>query len=216
MLAVVTTTFFAFFVYSALKKRVEANWPAPAYIGGVVLFACYKWSEVSKRWRAAGIALAGVLSLAVYLHAMQPIVPVPPPKDPVGRAFGWREVAHGVGRAAAAPLPTGAKVFMAADRYQEASEIAYWLPEHPETFALNLGGRRNQYDLWPSFRDRAHMGDRLVVALDETDGVHETIIALTPHFVSILRGELIEMQRGNGTIGLRRIYTLDGWRGTWP
>jgi hypothetical protein len=105
---------------------------------------------------------------------------------------------------------------MAADRYQEASEIAYWLPGHPETFALNLGGRRNQYDLWPSFRNRAHMGDRLVVALDETDGVHETIVALTPHFASILRGELVEMQRGNGVIGLRRIYTLDGWRGTWP
>ena len=56
LLAVVTTVFFAFFVYSALKKRVEANWPAPAYVGGVVLFACYKWSDVSKRWRAVGIA----------------------------------------------------------------------------------------------------------------------------------------------------------------
>lgn len=216
LLAVVTTVFAAFFVYGALRKRVEANWPAPAYIGGVVLFACYKWSEISKRWRAAGIGLAGVLSLAVYLHAIQPIVPVPAPKDPVGRAFGWREVAQAVGRASIAPLPVGAKAFMSADRYQEASEIAYWLPGNPETFALNLGGRRNQYDLWPTFRDRAHIGDRLVIALDETDGVHETIMALTPHFASILRGELVEMQRGNGTIGLRRIYTLDGWRGTWP
>jgi undecaprenyl-diphosphatase len=217
LLAVVTTVFFAFFVYSALKKRVEANWPAPAYIGGVVLFACYKWSEFAKRWgRAVGIALAGVLSITIYLHSAQPILPIPPAKDPVGRAFGWREVAQAVGRAAIAPLPIGSKSFMAADRYQEASEIAYWLPGHPETFALNLGGRRNQYDLWPSFRNRAHMGDRLVVALDETDGVHETIVALTPHFASILRGELVEMQRGNGVIGLRRIYTLDGWRGTWP
>jgi undecaprenyl-diphosphatase len=216
LLAVVTTVFFAFFVYSALRKRVEANWPAPAYIGGVVLFACYKWSEISKRWRAAGIGLAGVLSLAVYLHAMQPIVPIPPAKDPLARAYGWREVAQAVGRAAVAPLPMGAKAFMAADRYQEASEIAYWLPGNPETFALNLGGRRNQYDLWPSFRNRAHIGDRLVIALDETDGVHETIVALTPHFSSILRGELVEMQRGNGVIGMRRIYTLDGWRGTWP
>jgi undecaprenyl-diphosphatase len=216
LLAVVTTIFFAFFAYSALKKRVEANWPAPAYIGGVVLFACYKWSEMSKRWRAAGIGLAGVLSLAVYLHAVKPIFPVPPAKDPVARAFGWREVAQAVGRAAIAPLPLGSKAFMAADRYQEASQIAYWLPGHPETFALNLGGRHNQYDLWPSFMTRAHIGDRLVVALDETDDVHETIVALTPHFTSILRGELVEMQRGNGVIGRRRIYTLDGWRGSWP
>jgi undecaprenyl-diphosphatase len=216
LLAVVTTTFFAFFVYSALRKRVEANWPAPAYIGGVVLFACYKWSELSKRWRAAGIALAGVLSLAVYLHAVQPIVPIPPPKDPIARAFGWKEVAAAVGRAGGAPVPHGVKVFLAADRYQEASQIAFWIAGHPETFALNLGGRRNQYDLWPSFAQRARIGDRLVIALDETDGIHETIIALNPHFASILRGELVEMNRGNGVIGLRRIYTLDGWRGTWP
>lgn len=217
LLATVTTVFFAFFVYSALKKRVEANWPAPAYIGGVVLFACYKWSEPAKRWgRAVGIALAGVLSITIYLHAAKPILPIPAARDPVGRAFGWREVAQGVGRASLAPLPVGAKTFLAADRYQEASEIAFWLPGNPETFALNLGGRRNQYDLWPSFVHRAHVGDRLVVALDETEGVHETIIALTPHFASILRGELVEMQRGNGTIGFRRIYTLDGWRGSWP
>jgi hypothetical protein len=216
LLAVVTTVFFAFFVYSALRKRVEANWPAPAYIGGVILFACYKWNELSKRWRAAGIGLAGVLSLAVYLHALKPIVPVPPPKDPVARAFGWREVAIAAGRSAVAPLPAGAKAFLAADRYQEASQMAFWLPGHPETFALNLGGRRNQYDLWPAFRDRAHVGDRLVIALDETVGEHGTIVALTPHFASILRGELVEMHRGNGLIGLRRIYTLDGWRGTWP
>lgn len=217
MLAVVTTVFFAFFVYSALRKRVEANWPAPAYVGGVILFACYKWSEVSKRWRAAGIGLAGVLSLAVYLHALQPIVPVPPPKDPVARAFGWREVAQATQRATFAPLPAGAKSHVAADRYQEASQIAFWLPTHPETFALNLGGRPNQYDLWPGFRDRAHVGDRLIVALDETpDGVPQTIAVLNTHFSSILRGELVEMERGNGTIGLRRIYTLDGWKGTWP
>lgn len=216
LLGIVSTLFFAFFVYSALKKRVEPNWPAPMYIGGVVLAAAYKWSETSKRWRAAGIALAGVLSLAVYLHALQPIVPVPPRKDPVARAFGWSEIANATAAAAKAPMPYGTRAYLSADRYQEASEIAFWLPDHPETFALNLGGRRNQYDLWPRFIDRAHIGDRLVVALDETDGVHETIVALTPHFSSILRGELIEMHRGSDVIGQRRIYTLDGWRGTWP
>jgi 4-amino-4-deoxy-L-arabinose transferase-like glycosyltransferase len=216
LLAVVTTVFFAFFVYSALRKRVEANWPAPMYIGGVVRFACYRWSEVSKRWRAAGIGLAGVLTLAVYLHAFQPIVPIPPPKDPVARAYGWREVAFAAGRAASAPITPGARAFIAADRYQEASEIAFWIAGNPETFALNLGSRHNQYDLWARFPDRARIGDRLVVALDETDGVPATIVTLDPHFASILRGELVEMHRGNGIIGLRRIYTLDGWKGSWP
>ena len=103
LLAVVSTLYFAFFVYSALKKRVEPNWPAPAYIGGVVLCAAYRWSEKAKQWRAAGIALGGVLSLAVYLHAFEPVFPIPPAKDPVARAFGWGALAAAAERAAAAP-----------------------------------------------------------------------------------------------------------------
>lgn len=219
LLAVVSTLYFAFFVYSALKKRVEPNWPAPAYIGGVVLCAAYRWSEKAKRWRAAGIALGGVLSLAVYLHAFEPVFPIPPAKDPVARAFGWGALAVAAERAAAAPrgrAHPGAAAWISADRYQDASEIAYHSPTHTETFSLNLGGRPNQYDLWPGFAARARPGDRLVVAVDETQGPHDAIVTLIPYFESILRGELVELKRGDAVIAVRRLYTLDGWRGGWP
>lgn len=217
MLALVSVLYFGFFVYSALKKRVEPNWPAPAYIGGVIICAAHHWNEISKRWRAAGIALGGVASLAVYLHALQPIIPIPPPKDPVARAFGWDHLARAAERAASAPQSSVYdKSWLAADRYQEASEIAFWASGNPETFALNLGGRPNQYDLWPKFHERARPGDRLVVALDETLGVHDAIVALTPYFASVLRGELVELRRGSDVVALRRLYTLDGWRGGWP
>ncbi len=219
LLAIVSMLYFVFFVYSALKKRVEPNWPAPAYIGGVVLCAAYRWSEKAKRWRAAGIALGGVLSLAVYLHAFEPVFPIPPAKDPVGRAFGWGTLATAAERAAAAPRGRGhpnAVAWISADRYQDASEIAYHSPGHIETFSLNLGGRPNQYDLWPGFAARAKPGDRLVVAVDETQAPHGAIVALNPYFESILRGELVELKRGDALIAVRRLYTLDGWRGGWP
>ena len=219
LLAVVSTLFFFFFVYSAIKKRVEPNWPAPAYIGGVVLCAAYQWSERAKKWRAAGISLGGVLSLAIYVHAFAPIFPIPPGIDPVGRAFGWGALAEAAARAASAPrgraLPRS-RVWISADRYQDASEIAYHSPTHIETFALNIGGRPNQYDLWPGFPSRAFPGDRLVVAVDETQGPHGSIVTLSPYFESILRGELVELRRGDAVIAVRRLYTLDGWRGGWP
>jgi hypothetical protein len=217
MLAVVATLYFGFFVYSALKKPVEPNWPAPAYIGAIVLCAAHRWGETAKRWRAAGIAFAGVLSIAITLHGLRPVLPIVPAKDPVGRAFGWSDLAAAADRAATAPKSVpNAVAWLAADRYQEASELSFWAQNRPETFALNLGGRRNQYDLWPKFADRARPGDRLVVVLDETLGVHDAVVTLMPYFDSVLRGDVVELKRGDAVIALRRIYTLDGWRGGWP
>src|SRR5207249_3926922 len=39
VLAVVALVSFGFFVYSALRQRVEPNWPAPAYIPAIALLA---------------------------------------------------------------------------------------------------------------------------------------------------------------------------------
>ncbi|HMA24440.1 MAG TPA: glycosyltransferase family 39 protein, partial [Gemmatimonadaceae bacterium] len=39
VLATVALVSFAFFIYSALRQRVEPNWPAPAYIPAIVLLA---------------------------------------------------------------------------------------------------------------------------------------------------------------------------------
>jgi hypothetical protein len=213
----VSTVFFVFFVYSAVKRRVEPNWPAPAYIGGIVLCAAFRWSERAKRWRAAGIALAGVASLAIYLHAFVPVLPIPPRKDPVAKAFGWGALAAAVERAEKFPAGDGSpRAWAGADRYQDAAEIAFRSPSHLETFAVNLAGRPNQYDLWPTFPEVARRGDRLVLALDETSENHRVVVMLTPYFQSILRAELVELKRGDAVIGMRRIYVLDGWLGGWP
>jgi 4-amino-4-deoxy-L-arabinose transferase-like glycosyltransferase len=219
LLALVSATFFLFFVYSAIKKRVEPNWPAPAYIGGVVLCAAHVWSEKAKKWRAAGIALAGVLSLAVYLDAFVPVLPISPAKDPVARAFGWRALAEGMDRAVRSPRTRGhadGRTWVAADRYQDAAEIAWHSGDRLDVFALNIGGRPNQYDLWPGFASRAFPGDRLILAVDETQGPHDTIKALSSYFESVVRGELVDVARGSSVITVRRIYVLDGWRGGWP
>ncbi|HEY6219232.1 MAG TPA: glycosyltransferase family 39 protein [Gemmatimonadaceae bacterium] len=219
LLALVSASYLGFFTYSALRKHVEPNWPAPAYIGGVVLCAAFAWSEKAKRWRAAGISLAGVLSIAVYVQAFVPLFPLPPAKDPVARGFGWGSLADAADRATHAPggqrRPT-ARAWIAADRYQDAAEIAWHSGDYASVFSLNLGGRPNQYDLWPRFPSRAFPGDRLVVAVDETQGPHDTIVLLGPYFDSVLRGELVEIKRGNDLIATRRMYVLDGWRGGWP
>jgi hypothetical protein len=236
-LAVVAVGSWVFFVYSALRRSVEANWPAPSYIAGVALLAA-TFSRASRdRWLRGGIALAGLLVAVLYLQALVPILPLAARRDPLARNAGWEQLAAQVSRAQqdldAAPADSpalrhgirgvpGARSWVGADRYQDVSELAYQLhdPAGPEdrAFCMCLGGRHNQYELWPGFPATARHGDALVLALDDTppDVVHITAERLTPYFTSVHRGELAALTRGSDTVGVRRLWVLEGYRGGWP
>jgi 4-amino-4-deoxy-L-arabinose transferase-like glycosyltransferase len=217
VLAMVGALSFGFFVYSAIRQRVEPNWPAPAYIPAVVLLSLIQWKSRGEKWLKAGIVVAAVLSAVIYVQGVVPILPLAPRKDPIARAFGWDDLT----RAASATVArvnaeTHVQTWLGGDRYQEASEIAFHNAMHPTTFATNMSGRTNQYDLWPGFADRARVGDNLVLVLDESDGPHEAIAALAPYFAEARRDTLVALRRGVGEIGVRRIWVLRGWRGGWP
>jgi hypothetical protein len=217
MLGIMSVFFFLFFVVSASRRRVEPNWLAPAYLGGIVLVACCAWTDRALAWVRSGVTMAAVLSVVVYVHAVKPVLPIPPARDPVADAFGWQDLATAATRAAAEQgAASGANVWIAADRYQDASEIAFYGDLGPRVFALNLSGRPNQFDLWPRFPELARKGDRLVLVLDETREPHATLVALRPYFASALLGELVELMRDGTVIGTRRIHVLDGWNGGWP
>jgi 4-amino-4-deoxy-L-arabinose transferase-like glycosyltransferase len=219
VLAVVALISFGFFVYSALRQRVEPNWPAPAYIPAIVLLATTRWSPTGMKWLKAGVAFAAVMSLLIYAQGLAPILPIAPAKDPVARAFGWRNVAASADSAAASATRIDrAPTWLGGDRYQETSELAFFTPGHPQTFSLNIAGRPNQYDLWPRFPERARRGDNLVLVLDDSDerDPHAAIEALAPYFRAAHRGALVHMKRGNGEIAERRVWTLLAWGGDWP
>ncbi len=214
-LAVVAVGSWVFFVYSASRRAVEPNWPAPSYIPGIVLLAVMTAGVGAMRWLRRGIALAAVLVGVLYLHALVPVLPLPARRDPIARGAGWEGVAA---RVRDAQRAAGARAWAGAERYQDVSELAYHLPGQPIAFCTCLRGRRNQYELWPTFAQRASSGDALVLALDERpEGtVHEAAAALAPHFERITRGELAPQLRGADTVSLRRVWILDGYRGGWP
>lgn len=213
LLGVCAAFVFAFFLYSATKRRVEANWPALAYIPAISLLTSpFMRDARSRLWLRYGIALAAVLTTVVYVNAFVPILPVRPARDPAARAHGWQDVASVVARQLATAPATA---YVAADRYQDASELAFHLPGHPETFALNLAGRANQYDLWPRFSDRATPGAEMLLVLDDVDAPAQ-IAQLAPHFMTIARGPMAPLARRGALIKNLRIWRLAGWRGTWP
>ena len=216
-LAVVATVIFGFFMYSATKRRVEANWPALSYLPATLLLVACAGLPRWHTWLKVGASLAAVLSMVAYVNAFTPILPVPARRDPAARASGWDDLARAVNRIHSVRLPLSSyRTHVAGNRYQEASALAFHLADHPETFSLNLSARANQYDLWPPFAERAHPRDGLIVVVDAVQGTHPTIAALARHFELVTKGEMVTLARRGDPVKYLQIWVLDRWRGTWP
>ncbi len=111
--------FLAFFLAS-FKGSAEANWPAPAYLSLFVLGV--GGLRLGKLWKGSLAFAAFVLAL-VYAHAVKPFLPVK--GDPTDQARGWAELAACVAEVRA-EFPS---LKLAAPRYQEASELWFYLKE---------------------------------------------------------------------------------------
>jgi hypothetical protein len=217
LLAIASVVVFAFFMYSATKRRVEANWPALAYVPALALLASHASGQRWDRWMRAGIGLSAVLTLVTYVNAFTPVLPVPARRDPAARAHGWNDLTREVDRLHGPRLSISSyRTWVAADRYQEASALAFHLPSRPETFSLNLTTRANQYDLWTTFPRRAYARDAMILVVDDVAGAHPTVEALRPHFERVTQGALVPLTREGDLVKNLRIWQLERWRGTWP
>ena len=227
-LATIGIAVLAFFVYSATKRRVEANWPALAYVPGTILLAAYSVKHATPRWKkwfTGGFALAAVISVVTYVQAIVPVLPLRAARDPAARASGWSELAQRVSShratidaASTQPSASATHSWIAANRYQEASELAFHLPDHPPALSLNIDSRPNNYDLWPGFDRRAAKGDNLILVVDDLgEGKpHPAVERVAAHFASQLPSVPVVLARNGDPVKYLRIWTLTGWRGTWP
>ena len=209
----------AFFVYGATHRRAEANWPAIAWIPAVILLATEPvGSDRSERWLKRGLQLGGALSAIVCIHAVYPIIPLRADRDQVAKAYGWELLANVVDRhvdAVNGRPSAGKELYIAAERYQDASELAYHMKTHPRVYSLNLIGRANQYDLWTTFQERAGAGAGMILVLDEEKGEPKEIRKLACCF-HVDPGESVALMRGDDFVARKRLWFLSQWNGEWP
>jgi 4-amino-4-deoxy-L-arabinose transferase-like glycosyltransferase len=204
VLACVSGFVWGFFTISALRRPVSPNWPALAMFHAIVLLALQPWRRRRAGWEGAGVALAAVLVVAVSVHAVHPWFPLQPRRDPIAQAYGWDDLARAVDvddRQLTAP---GVRVWIAADRYQEAAELALHLPAHPTVFSLELASRPSQFDLWPTARDSVRLGEGMTLVLDDSDDQPLPVTRLAPYFAQVVRGARVEMHWGAGRVVARR------------
>jgi hypothetical protein len=222
VLGTVSATVFLFFCITALRRPAEANWQAPAYMPALALLATRAaGSRVWRRWVIAGCWLGAAMAAIICVQSVIPVLPLSAANDPTARGTGWSTLAARVASIADSLRSTsGSRVWLAGNRYQEASEIAFHLPDHPETLSFNFYSRPNQYDFWPSFTQRARIGDDVVLALEHrgtpADTLHPAVERLRAHFRSVTFAGTVVLRRGTEPRMWNDIWVLEGWRGTWP
>lgn len=129
-----------FFGYAALFKKAEANWPVPAYLGGMVLLAYWLHRQRAAKFLAAGLALSLLLVGAVKFPEALPFLP--PKANLKAQQFAGNDVF-----AQAAPYLTEDVRWVLSDSYQNASLAWYYLPGRPQVHVVTPA-RISMYDQW--------------------------------------------------------------------
>jgi 4-amino-4-deoxy-L-arabinose transferase-like glycosyltransferase len=123
----------ALFLWQALGSRVQGNWPAMLYPAACIAAAAYSPPRLW-RWRRAGVGLAAVLTLAVYVQAAFAPLALPRRQDAtLARLGGWDALAAD---AEAARLRHGA-TFLAAEEYGLAAQLALRVPAGVPVVAMD-------------------------------------------------------------------------------
>ncbi len=146
----VSTLLLLFFLLKAFSTELEVNWPAPIYIGWIVLFAgmIQQRHETFRLVVAGGVVLSALLLAVVYFPGSVGISH----RDlvPVRNVMSWREPIQKL------YASTSRVDFIVVENYPLAAELAfYWPAQVPVYVAGGRHRRFNQHDLWPGMDQEA-------------------------------------------------------------
>jgi hypothetical protein len=130
---------FTFFLLTSLRFRPEANWPCISYIFMIILSGIYLKRE-KIFW--AFFTISFIINIFLHIHAIHPIIKIK--NDPILRIKGKREFTLEVDKIRKEKNIKN----VAANTYQIASILSFYLPDRPFVPSLNISSRENQFSLW--------------------------------------------------------------------
>lgn len=189
-----------FLLFGAVTFRSagQVNWPAAAYLSGIVLASAWlmhlldtagdSFRRLTRYCIIGACALGVAVNVAVHetllirpvaLAIAERLRPNDPLAirgvDPTARLRGWRYLGKEVDRIRAEVRETdGIEPLMSAGGWNTAGEVGFYCEGHPTvySFGLYFGGRHSQYDFWrPNPVDDAQVfagKTFIVVTADET------------------------------------------------
>jgi undecaprenyl-diphosphatase len=146
---------FLFFLLYSFYSKVQANWAIPAYFTGLILTAAV-FDELYKRSRTkllkafiiSSIGIAVAATAILHNTDMLKLFAITIKHDPTAKLRGWRELGNEISRLKKEMKKDS---FIFSDKYQIASELAFYVNGQPTVYCANLSRRLNQYDFWDGF-----------------------------------------------------------------
>ena len=170
---------FGLYFLLSLHYVGQPNWPAAAYIGGVILLAA-KWCDLidlnpRMRWLAIVALALAALETSILLETRW--LHLPHALDPLDRARGARDLAAQV---ALWQQITGAK-YIIADNYMTAALLSFYLPGQPEVYVPATKRPLNQLELWTDYERKYRDGRALIVTkrLNQPNALRQTFAPVT-------------------------------------
>lgn len=204
-----------FFAYTTAKgAQAEANWPAPAYVAGLML----AWVVYQQRFAAraahrrimiAVLTLSLLLSLLIRIHLAAPFLPIPPAKDRVREFAGWPALGEQI-NAIIEQHPSDNGWFISGDKGTIIAEAVYHTGKHYTGIDFAIPQR---YLFLDHPNSRLKGKNALIIAKDNV----AARAAFEPYFQRVIpiapyrhryRGQDIEKHS-------KYLYIGEGFRGNW-
>lgn len=207
-----------FFLLLSLQTKVQANWAAPAYFSGCIGTAAVfdsRYQALKAKGRGKGLKalfviallLAAIPTALAYNSQLLRRAGLPPRWDPTLRLQGWAELGERVS-GTLEEMAASNKTFIFSDRYQVASELAFYVQGRPTTYCVNLGRRFNQYDLWPGILPLKGYD-----AIYVKQGNREAEPEVRRAFLSVRKDPPVAIYRGGHRVRRFTIFRCSGYRG---
>ncbi len=131
-----------FFLLKAVGSKVQVNWPAPAYIGLLVLFAG-QIDTLHRQWRWSIIAGMIISVLLIILAFFPMLMGLSPAKAPFKELRSWRQPIQAVEQQA------DTVQFLMVPNYHLAGSVAFYWSKRLPVYPLGEHRRFSQHDFWP-------------------------------------------------------------------
>jgi undecaprenyl-diphosphatase len=158
-------------IVTGLRSKMEVNWPAPLHLAGLLAVAVVfeaRWHTGRLRLGiAASLAASGFLGIVAFFPGLLAVSPwsiSAQTGEKLNEPYGWPILVEAVQDARAEAGRDGRPVFVSGVNYRSNSILAYYLPDRPQTQALFLGTRHDQYFVWT--RPERLIGQNVVLCLD--------------------------------------------------
>jgi len=163
------------FCLMTFKSKVQANWPAGAWVTMTILWAAWLSTMAGRSRRSAvgAFALAGAAGTLGVLLTLVAVLPglgarmgirLAPDRDQTNTVIGWRALAAHVDESSnSEPHPKG--LFIAGNGYQNCSELAFYMRGRPSTHDLFMHNRLDMYAADVE-RLRLHLGEDAIFVDD--------------------------------------------------